>query len=87
MRFPARWKLLIGLPAFGFCFDYVRTASTYLLSDIFYPLYPSLPLGGRNGETEHGAVGVPHQAAGQLHPRLHKNNGFSILHTSYSVGK
>ena len=28
MRFPASWKLLIGLPAFGFCFDYVRSTST-----------------------------------------------------------
>ena len=36
MRFPASWKLLIGLPAFGFCFDYVRSTSTYLLSDLFY---------------------------------------------------
>ena len=36
MRFPASWKLLIGLPAFGFRFDYVRSTSTYLLSDLFY---------------------------------------------------
>ena len=25
MRFPASWKLLIVLPAFGFCFDYLST--------------------------------------------------------------
>ena len=37
MRFPASWKLLIALPAFRFCFDYVRSTSTYLLlSDLFY---------------------------------------------------
>ena len=38
MRFPASWQLLIGLPVFGFCFDYVRSTSTYLLSDLFYRL-------------------------------------------------
>ena len=79
--FPASWKLIIGLPAFGFCFDYVRTTSTYLLSDIFYPFYQSLPPSGRNGETEHRAVGAPHQAARQLHPLLYNNNGFSIIRT------
>ena len=40
-----------------------------------------MPPGGRHGETEHRAVGFSHQAAGQLHPLLYKNNGVSIIRT------
>ena len=36
IRFPASWKLLIRLPAFEFCFDYLCTTSTYFLWDFFY---------------------------------------------------
>ena len=39
MRFPASWKLLVGLPAFGFCFDYICTTSTSIVESRTIPQY------------------------------------------------
>ena len=36
LRFPASWKLLIVLPSFGFCFDYLCTTSICILWDLFH---------------------------------------------------
>ena len=73
MRFPAHWWLLIGLPAFGFCFAYVHT--TYNLQSTYYSIH-SIKACLRVGAMEKLNIV---QAAGQLHPRLHDNNGFSTI--------